>query len=378
MPWERKTVMEQREAFVEAVLRREKSVTSLCQEFGISRKTGYKWLNRAALGQQLSDESRCPHRQPSKTAGDIEAMILTVRAAYPSWGGKSIRAALEAAGVKGLPSVKTCSNILKRNGCIDPEESKKRIPCQRFEREKCNELWQMDFKGDFLLGDGTRCYPLDILDDHSRFCLCCEPKDTLSGVKEHFVRILQEYGMPDALLTDNGAQFAGFRGGYTELERMLMDLDIAPIHGRIMHPQTQGKIERFHRTMNAEALRTKPETLAQAKQRLENWRWRYNNIRPHAALDMKTPASVYCPSARPYHTPEPYVYDEGARLVKINNWGYLRFGPIQVYLSETMRDTYLEIRPYDEDAFAVIYRNYRIAIVDANLQKLRNRVIKRL
>ena len=378
MPWERKTVMEQRESFVEAVIRGEGTVTGLCAEYGISRKTGYKWLNRASQGQPLSDESRCPHRQPSKTAEDLEAMILTVRAANPSWGGKTIRAALESAGVEGLPSVKTCGNILKRNGCISPEEARKHTPFQRFERETCNELWQMDFKGDFLLGDGVRCYPLDILDDHSRFCLCCKPKSTLSGVKEDFILVLQEYGMPDALLTDNGAQFSGFRGGYTQFERMLMDLDIQPIHGRILHPQPQGKLERFHRTMKEEALRTTPENMEMAKRRLDSWRWRYNNVRPHTALDMKPPASVYEPSARGYQPPKPYVYDEGAKLVKVNSWGYLRFGPMQLYLSETMRDTYLEIRPFEEDAFAVVYRNYRIAVVDANIQKLRNRCIVRL
>ena len=378
MPWEQKTVMQEREKFVADVENRIDTVTALCNQYGISRKTGYKWIKRAAEGQRLCDQSRCPHQQPSKTARETEALILALREANPSWGGKTIKAVLESAGLEGIPSAKTCGNILKRNGCIDPLESKKHRPFQRFEREKCNELWQTDFKGDFLLGDNTRCYPLTILDDHSRFSIRIEPKSVANGLIESFTQAFQEYGLPDAVLSDNGSQFSGFKGGYTHFERFLMDLDVAPIHGRIMHPQTQGKIERFHRTLKQEALRTTPENMQAAEKRFSEWRFKYNELRPHSALQMKTPASVYRPSARELFRPKPYEYDVGARVIKINNWGYLRFGPIQVYLSETMRDTYLEIRPTENESFLVIYRNYKIAEVDAVEKKLINRRIRRL
>ena len=378
MPWETKTVMEQRKAFVAAVENNEGSISALCRAYGISRKTGYKWLKRAAEGQQLCDQSRCPHLQPSKTARETEQLILDVRASNPSWGGRKIKAVLEAAGCEGIPSAKTCGNILKRCGCIDPQESRKHTPYQRFEREECNQLWQTDFKGDFLLGDGTRCFPLTILDDHSRYGLRVEPKSSASGVKESFIQTFQEFGLPDAILSDNGAQFSGFRGGYTQFERFLMDLDIEPSHGRIMHPQTQGKIERFHRTLKQEALQTVPENLAAAERLFREWLWRYNELRPHCALQMKPPASVYQPSCREYFEPKPYEYDQGARLVKVNNWGYLRFGSVQVYLSETMKDTRLEIRPTDNDSFLVIYRNYKIALVDAVNNKLIKRHIRKL
>ena len=378
MPWETKTVMEEREAFVQAAEEGKKSISALCREYGISRKTGYKWLKRAREGQQLCDQSRCPHRQPSKTDWDTEQLILDMRIANPSWGGKKIKSVLETAGCSCIPSAKTCGNILRRNGMIDPAESKKHMPYQRFQRESCNDLWQMDFKGDFLLGDGSRCYPLDMVDDHSRYCIQITPKCSASGIIESVTLAFQEFGLPNSILTDNGSQFSGFRGGYTQFERWLMDLDVLPIHGRILHPQTQGKIERFHRTMKAEALRTAPANLEQAKKLLNDWRWRYNEVRPHEALGMKTPASVYRKSERPFCQPKPFVYDEGARLVKVNNWGYLRFGPVQVYLSETMKDTYLEIRPGDQDTFRVIYRNYQIAVVDAADRVLLNRHIRKL
>lgn len=378
MSWETKTVMEQREQFVKEATGGNGTITALCRKYGISRKTGYKWLNRAAEGLQLCDQSRRPNQQPSKTADELEALIVQMRLSHPAWGGKTIRAVLEAAGVEGLPSDKTCCNILKRNGLIDPAESAKHTAFQRFEKYHCNEMWQTDFKGDFLLGNGVRCYPLTILDDHSRYSIRIEPKVSATDVKSSFIAAFQEYGLPNSVLSDNGSQFAGAHRGLSTFERFLIDLDILPIHGRPIHPQTQGKIERFHRTFKQEALRTIPIDMDNAATRFANWRWTYNEVRPHHALGMKTPASVYQPSTRKYYEPKPYVYDEGSRLIKVNNWGYLRFGSNQLFLSETMADTYVEIRFTENDKFSVIYRNYIIASIDAVEGKLLERHIRRL
>lgn len=378
MSWETKTVMEQREQFVKEATEGNGTITALCRKYGISRKTGYKWLNRAAEGLQLCDQSRRPNQQPSKTADELEALIVQMRLSHPAWGGKTIRAVLEAAGVEGLPSDKTCCNILKRNGLIDPAESAKHTAFQRFEKHHCNEMWQTDFKGDFLLGNGVRCYPLTILDDHSRYSIRIEPKVSATDVKSSFIAAFQEYGLPNSVLSDNGSQFAGAHRGLSTFERFLIDLDILPIHGRPIHPQTQGKIERFHRTFKQEALRTIPIDMDNAATRFANWRWTYNEVRPHHALGMKTPASVYQPSTRKYYEPKPYVYDEGSRLIKVNNWGYLRFGSNRLFLSETMADTYVEIRFTENDKFSVIYRNYIIASIDAVEGKLLERHIRRL
>ena len=378
MSWETKTVMEQRKQFIIAASAENANISRLCREFGISRKTGHKWINRAEQGLLLCDQSRRPHRQPSKTADEVEQKIIQMRLAHPAWGGKTIRAALEAAGVEGLPSDKTCCNIIKRNGLIDPAESAKHTAFQRFEKEHCNEMWQTDFKGDFLLGNGVRCYPLTILDDHSRFSIRIEPKTSATGVKDSFIQAFQEFGLPNSILSDNGAQFVGAHRGLSQFERFLMDLDILPIHGRPIHPQTQGKIERFHRTLKKEALRVTPANMEEARLRLENWRWIYNEVRPHHSLGLKTPSSVYRPSTRAYYEPKPYIYDEGARLIKVNNWGYMRFGPMQLFLSEAMADTLVEIRFDENDTFSILYRNYKIASVDAIEQKLIERHIRRL
>jgi transposase InsO family protein len=384
MPWGVKTVEEKREEFVLAA-RERGNITAACQEFGITRRTGYKWLGRANAAEAgsawSSDESRAPKHVANKTRAEKEALILEVRAENPAWGGKKIRQVLENEGYDALPCVRTCSNILKRNGCIEEEESRKHQPWQRFERERCNELWQADFKGDFALGDGSRCFPLTTLDDHTRFSIMVDPKPNTLGVKDSFEQAFYTYGMPDAILSDNGCQFAGFKGGYTSFERWLMDHDVLPIHGRIMHPQTQGKIERFHRTMNQELLRHHTfSDLDDATAQLAAWRRRYNEERPHEALGMKPPAQLYVPSTREYRSvTKPFEYSGEYPVRKTNNWGYLRFGPVRFFLSETMADQHLEIRPgLQEDTFLLCYRNFVIAQVDAPSGKLLNRKVRRL
>ncbi len=378
MPWKDKTVKELRAEFIAAV-KTEKNMSRVCREFGISRPTGYKWLARAEQGEELDDKSHAPRQASGKTAREIEDMILRVRAENPEWGGKTILRVLENEGQIDLPCVKTANNILKRNGCVDEAESQKHQAFQRFQREHCNELWQTDFKGDFQLGDGKRCYPLTILDDCSRYSVAIFNKTDTRGVRESFETAFREHGMPQAVLSDNGAQFSGFRGGYTHFERWLMELDIRPLHGRIMHPQTQGKIERFHRTMKNECLKYNDFTdLSDADRVIQAWREKYNCQRPHEALGLRCPADVYIPSTRKY--PEhiaAYEYSGIYRVVKVNNWGYLRFDTVQVFLSETMADTRLEIRPTGNDTFAVYFRNFQIAEVDAVTQRLVNRRISR-
>ena len=159
----------------------------MCREFGISRKTGYKWLNRYKNGQLLSDRSRAPNTVPGKTSANTEEQILKVRADNPGWGAATIHKVLENSGVNNLPCVRTVNNILNRNHCISKEESEKRHQYIRFQKEHCNDMWQTDFKGDFPLLDGNRCFPLDIIDDCSRFLIKIVPStSTANLVKIYF------------------------------------------------------------------------------------------------------------------------------------------------------------------------------------------------
>ena len=380
MPWENKTVEELRKEFV-ASAHEDSNFSSLCREFGITRKTGYKWLRRAEEDLSFSDRSKRPHTLANRTAAETELRIVEVRSKHPGWGAKKIKCFLEQRGID-VPCIKTVNNILNRYGCISKEEALKHKAFIRFEKEQCNELWQADFKGEFRMQDGNYCYPLDILDDHSRFVLKLRPSANMSAlVLPTFREAFCEYGMPNAVLSDNGAQFAGFRQGYTQFEKWLMNHDVLPIHGRIKHPQTQGKIERFHRTMDQELLNHYiPKDLADAEQVLAEWCNCYNYERPHEALGMKAPAQVYVPSVREYHdTISKYEYGGQFHTVRVNNWGYVRFASFQIYLSETMIDERVEFRPSpSEESFMVCYRNFSIAEFDVHTGKLLHRKIQRL
>lgn len=380
MPWESKTVEELRKEFVFAS-KTTNNFSSLCREFGITRKTGYKWIARAEETNDLSDRSHARKNISNKTDRETEELILSVRKDNPAWGGKTIRQVLVNQGYEDLPCVKTCNNILKRNGCVSEEESLKHKPFVRFERDKCNQMWQTDFKGDFALLDGTRCFPLDILDDHSRFSIKIAAKPNTLGVTDSFREAFYEYGMPDSVLSDNGWTFRGFRNGYTHFEKWLMNHDILPIHGRIMHPQTQGKIERFHRTMKSELLKqNKFKDIFDADRGLQEWRIKYNNIRPHEALNMKCPAEVYVPSDRTYiDNIKKYEYGGQHHIIKVNSWGYVRFSGWQVYLSETMINENIEFRPNPHgDSFFACYRNFKIAEFSNVTGELLNRKISRI
>lgn len=381
MPWESKTVEELRKEFIIAS-KDSKNFSSLCREFGITRRTGYKWIERAKETEDLSDRSHARKNISNKTIEETERLILSLRADNPGWGGKTLRKVLINQGYDELPCVKTFNNILKRNGCISQEESLKHKPFVRFEKESCNEMWQTDFKGEFLTADGKYCYPLDIIDDHSRFLIKIKPSTTTANtVIPCFKEAFYEYGVPKSILSDNGCQFAGFRQGYTQFEKWLMNNDILPIHGRLKHPQTQGKIERFHRTMKSELLNHQTfEDIFDADRALQKWRFKYNNIRPHEALNMKCPAEVYIPSSRTYIDKlKKYEYGGEHHVIKINSWGYARFDKWQVYLSETMIDEYIEFRSNPHgDSFMVCYRNFKIAEFSVHDGKLINRKISRL
>ena len=381
MPWECRTVEDQRKEFAQAAMCCS-NFSSLCRDFGITRRTGRKWVERYESGETLTDRSRRPHRTPTRTPEEVERLVLATRAENPGWGAKTIHNVLTREGHPNLPCVKTVNNILNRYGCISPEESQKRQPFTRFEKEKCNVMWQTDFKGEFRMGDNNYCYPLTILDDHSRFSLKIAPRlSTANVVIPAFLEVFREYGMPNSILSDNGAQFAGFKKGYTQFEKWLMDLDILPIHGRIKHPQTQGKIERFHRTMKQELLNhTQIADIEDAQNKFDLWRDKYNNIRPHEALGMKTPGEVYEPSQRQFiENIKKYEYGGEHHVIKVNSWGYVRFDKWQVYLSETMIDQYIEFRPSpDGRTFIACYRNFKIAEFDTENGQLIHRFIARL
>lgn len=369
MPWEEKTVEKTRLEFVSKAIQGNQSMSSLCREYGISRKTGYKWIQRYKEGQGLSDKSHAPINRYNKTPEEMEAAILEYRDKYPAWGGRKLKRRMEDLGYTNLPAASTISNILKRNDRISKEESEKRTPYKRFEYEKPNELWQMDYKGHFGMLDGNRCNPLTITDDCSRFNLCLDANEnqrtecTIRSIKHVFY----EYGLPDAILCDNGYPWGNSNGGYTPIEIWFMQLGILPIHGRIGHPQTQGKGERFHETMEDELLKyVVIKNLKHGHEVFNTYRYEYNYERPHHALNLDTPAKHYHPSKRIYipgSEMEP-EYDTGRNLRKVNCKGYLSIRNHRYYFGEPFIGKTVELRETEEGIMEVLYGEFRVAVVD--------------
>ena len=381
MPWENKTVEELRLEVINKIIRQEDSVAAICREYNISRTTAYKWLQRYQNGEGFSDRSHAPKTIYNKTSDCQEQLILKTRDEHPAWGARKLHRYLEDKGYCSLPAVSTISDILKRNNRIDPEESPKHTAFKRFEKDSPNELWQMDFKGHFAMDNGERCHPLTILDDHSRFSLCVQAKENeqYEGVRNSLIQVFQEFGMPRAILCDNGRPWGDSSNGYTPFEIWMMQLNILPIHGKPMHPQTQGKEERFHRTMKNELLKyTIIKDLEHAQKEFDVFRYCYNYERPHEALDLDTPSKHYVASNRLYDGKEKEPeYDEGCQLRKINYKGYISIRNHRYYLSESFIGKYVGLEPIGNEKINLYYGNFIIAQIDLNERLFTSRRIFR-
>lgn len=306
MPWKEVSAMSLRSEFLRLAQLPDANILQLAKRFGISRKTAYKWIARAARGQPPTDRSRKPASSPTRTADELEQLVLQVRTAHPAWGGRKIRAYLRNRPNPNptIPAASTITEILRRHGQLLGPRAGQPRDWQRFEHDSPNNLWQMDFKGHFAMTDGQRCHALTILDDHSRYSIgliACS-NETTETVRAALIQMFTRYGMPARMLMDNGSPW-GDEGGqpYTQLTVWLMRLGIRVSHGRPYHPQTQGKDERFHRSLKEEVLNRYTITdLADAQRRFDVWREVYNCERPHEALGLQPPASRYRCSPRDY------------------------------------------------------------------------------
>lgn len=374
MPWKEKSKPTMREEFVKRVLSHEKSKSALCREYGISRPTGDKWIERFLNGEKLTDKSRAP-KNPNKTSPETERLIVDYRRKYPAIGALKIHRMLLNEGFSDIPSPRTINEIFKRNGLISPEASQAATPYRRFEMDSPNEMWQADFKGHFLLENGNRCHPLDIIDDHSRFNLCCAPLqgETFAEVKPHMERIFREFGLPKIFLCDNGNPWGvPHREGFTQFEVWLMDLGILTVHGRVRHPQTQGKQERFNGTLTRELLKYNTfADEADAESKFAQYREFYNTKRPHHALGLDTPASHYTASDRKYpDIIRPWEYPPGCVICQVNKKGFVRIFSRTYFLSEAFIGKQVAIRQSagSNARINIFYRQFRIAQLDLNDQ----------
>ncbi len=356
--------------FVRLAEREGANVEELCDRFTITPPTAYKWLGRyAAEGKDgLVDRSRRPHRSPRRTAAPLEQAVLEIRDTHPAWGGRTIRKVLLDRDVGPVPSPSTITAILHRHGRIAPAERAQR-DWQRFEHPRPNDLWQMDFKGHFPTGAG-RCHPLTIIDDHSRFALglqACADERTQT-VQERLRAIFRVYGLPRRLLMDNGSPWGSDTAHpRTPLTVWLLRLGIRVSHGRPYHPQTQGKGERFHRTLKAEVLQGRHfADVPACQEAFDRWRTVYNTERPHQALGLAAPISRYAPSPRPFpETLPPIEYGDGDLVRKVGAEGRVNFKGRTFKVGRALRGYPVALRPTEADGvWSVWFMTHPIAQVD--------------
>jgi transposase InsO family protein len=365
--------MSQRKEFVMLANVSDANLSQLCERFGISRKTGYKWRARfqTSDAQTLADLSRRPHHSPRRTEANIEEQVLALRNEHPAWGGRKLRARLLALGHSSVPAASTITAILHRHQQIAPEESVRHQSFRRFEHPQPNDLWQMDFKGYFATAAG-RCHPLTVLDDHSRFALelsaCAD--EGHQTVQNALTTVFRRYGLPWRMTMDNGHPWGVYIEGrcrWTRLTVWLLRLSVRVSHSRPFHPQTQGKDERFHRTLKVELLRDHAwRDLRECQKRFEHWRHQYNCERPHESLQMQVPATRYRISVRPFpeHLPAPeYPADSIVRRVQKN--GLIYWHHKGYFVGEAFQGLDVALRPTTTDGFYEVYFcNQQVAKLD--------------
>ncbi len=373
MPWSAETVETQRLEFcVLAERAGDVSFVELCRRYGIAPKTGYKWRNRyREFGEPgLMDQSRAPGTSPTRTPAVMEKLVCDLRSVHKAWGGRKINRVLVRRGHRGVPAPSTITDILRRHDLLDPP-SPSAGGYQRFEAPAPNDLWQMDFKGWFQTGTG-RCDPFDVLDDHSRFSLhlSAGTDQKASTVKESLTQTFRTHGLPNRILCDNGTPWANQapEHRWTRLAVWLLDLGVGVVHSRVRHPQTLGKDERFHRTLDLEVISTRPrwDSHRQLQQAFDKWRPVYNFERPHDSLDGAVPGDRYQSSARSLPASiAPVEYPDGYQVRKVSSPNTISFKGQEFKVSKAFIGRHVGIVPTTIDGqFNIHYRHQHIATIN--------------
>jgi putative transposase len=375
--------MEEKLRFVLQYDSGEYTMTELCQRFEVTRETGYVWLRRYRQSglPGLVERSRAAHRHPNQTPEAIERMVLELRQAHMHWGLRKLRRILQRDEPgRCWPAVSTIGALLKREGLVVGRRKRLHIPPYTqplAHANKANRVWCADFKGWFRTGDQERIDPLTISDAHSRYLLRCQvvEKTDTARVRAIFETVFREYSMPEAIRTDNGEPFAsGAIEGLSRLAVWWIKLGIVPERIAAGHPEQNGRHERMHRTLKQEAAQPPAANRRKQQQALDRFRKEYNQVRPHEALEMRTPAEVYQPSPRifPAQVPEP-EYPETMLVRSVRRKGHFRWNKRDVFLSEVLWGERVGLLPEDGRWFTIYFAQYPIARFDS--QQLR---VKRL
>ena len=367
MPWKESTVVSGREEFVYYALQAGANITELSRRFGISRNTAYRWLRRYDSNEPewSLDRSRCPCTIPRRTPVRIVSRIMALRQAHPCWGPRKLQRLLrDELPVDQLPALVTVARILKRTGLtVAPPPSRSAQPLQRFVRSRPNELWQMDLKGPLRLRDGRKVYVVGIIDDHSRYLLALQlvSDATDDRTLQVWIDTARQFGLPEETLTDHGAQFRVEDDSTSAFRVYLWACGVKHPQGRIRHPQTQGKIERFWGTFNREFLKGRSyDDLALWQQDIDAWRCEYNTIRPHQELADEPPSSYYRASERPYLSPDrrARIGRPGSEYRPVDVCGMIHLSGQKFRIGRGLWGWLVEARPLGTGIWHVFFRDH--------------------
>lgn len=365
MPWRTTDLMQIREQFIEHALSGHFQVAALCNAYGISEKTGHKWLSRykSEGSDGLADRSRAPHESPNKVSLALRREILALRGKHPTWGPKKLRRILRGRSPSlSWPAASTIGEILKREGFVAPRTRRRSIglplDSTLTSASSPNEVWSADFKGEFRLMNGSYCFPLTVQDVSSRYLIGTTALSSTASVPVEiaFARHFDEFGLPRVIRTDNGVPFANPRGlgRLSRLSLWWIKLGIRPERIDPGEPQQNGKHERMHKTLKAEATRPPSSSLAEQQTRLDQFRAEYNEERPHESLGQETPASCYVVSSRrPEVCADVFEYPLHYELQTVCSNGMVGFKKRHFFLSKALEGEEIGFEEIEDDVWRV-------------------------
>lgn len=380
MPWNETCAMSERKSLIDAWMTGQYNHTELCRRFGISRRIGYKWLARYAEEGKagLADRSRAPHSHPNQTPASVVAALLEFKHQHPKWGAYAIIHYLRRHQPdQRWPSVSTAGVIFDRHGLVKHRQPRKHVPPHTEPLRHATtpySVWSSDYKGDFAMGNGRRCYPLTISDNHSRFLIVCQGMYSigLDAAKHRYKQAFSRYGLPQAMRTDNGYPFASCgAGGLNALSIWLLKLDIMPERIAPGCPEQNPRHERMHRTLKHFAIDPAKGNLSAQQRAFNRFRQEYNFDRPHQALDGETPSDRFTASPRPYPQQlTPIEYDEVFEVRSVRHDGSIKWRGRQHYLSQALAKESVGLKPIDNDCWQIYFARLSLGLLDERLGRI--------
>ena len=380
MPWKETCAMDQKVRMIGDFLKDEHTISELGEHYQVSRKTIYKWISRYKVGgiEALEESSRAPHRHPNATPPEITCQLINNKLRHVDWGPKKVVSVLRQHYPESRwPAASTAQNILRKEGLVKPRQTRRHTPPFSRPFQEClkpNDSWSIDYKGQFRTGDGKLCYPLTISDNYSRYLLSCRGlrHPSYEDTRPYLERTFREYGLPLAIKSDNGSPFASTGiGGLSRLSAWLIRLQVVPERIALSHPEQNGRHERMHRTLKEAACKPPKYCLADQQLAFNHFRAEYNEERPHEAIGMKTPASLYAPSRRLF--PEklvPLEYDSFLTVRRVMNSGCIKWKGEFIYISQALAGQQLGLKQIGENTWQLWFSFYPLGILEEKTKKV--------